>query len=249
MSKLGLVLTKAKASVLNKDFARKLVCEFIGTFYLCFADGLSDPVSVTFAPFAIGGILMTMIYAGGPISGAHYNPAVTWAFWLLGDMDFFMMAAYWTVQVIASCMAGAFALWCSGTGRVGHPYFDWSFSDVVSKALVIEFFCTFALVYVVLNTARSKKVAGNSYFGLAIGWTVLSCGIWGGPISGGAFNPADGTGLPWASGENDFEIWVYWLGPLCGAATAAGVYKFLNPDEFKTFEFSSDHEMQTTEAK
>jgi aquaporin Z len=158
-----------------------------------------------------------------------------------------MMILYWLTQIIGACMAGAFALWCVGEGHVGHPYFDWSYSDVVSKSLVIEFFCTFALVYVVLNVARSKKVAGNSYFGLAIGWTVLSCGIWGGPISGGAFNPAVGTGLPWASGENDFEIWVYWFGPLCGAASAAGIYKFTNPDEFKTFEFSGDQEMAATQ--
>jgi len=240
MDKVAVIGQKFK-EVCTKDTIRKLVVEYFGTFFLCMSDGLSDSTSVTFAPFGIGGILMVWIYAGGPISGAHYNPAVSWAFWLLGDMDLAHMCAYWLAQLLGAFMAGGFCNWIVGTnGRVGHPYFDWSYSDVVSKALVIEFLCTFALVFVVLTTARSKKVAGNSYFAMAIGWTVLSCGIWGGPISGGAFNPAAGTGLPYSSGDNDFEIWIFWLGPLCGSAFAAGIYKFTNPDEFKTFEFAAE---------
>ncbi|HVT88253.1 MAG TPA: aquaporin [Tepidisphaeraceae bacterium] len=206
---------------------RSYLTEFIGTFFLVLTIGLSIKGNKTdepflLAPLAIGSSLMIMIYMGGYISGAHYNPAVSLAVLLRGKMagrDFVPYA-------ISQC-AGAFIAVLTVYAILGKTFAP---ADGVSAArtIFVEVLYTFALALVVLNTATAPQVQDNSYFGLAIGFTVVVGAIAGGGISGGAFNPAVGTGPILASnipnGSTLANVWLYWLGPCAGGALAAIVY-------------------------
>jgi aquaporin Z len=163
----------------------KLVVEFIGTFFLVLTIGCSvlNPGSASpLAPLAIGSVLMVMVFAGGHISEAHYNPAVTLAVWLRGKCTPEELIGYIPTQV-AGAIAAALVVQFLKKPEVGAPMTP----DVV-RALVAEFLFTFALCYVVLNVATAKGTTGNSFYGLAMGFTVLSGALAVGPISGGAFN-------------------------------------------------------------
>lgn len=205
---------------------KKYITEFIGTFFLVLVVGLTGN------PVAIGSILMVMIYMGGHISGGHYNPAVSFGVYIRGKLDAKDFGMYFLFQVIGALLAAIiYFVLTSHTFApapgLGVPWW---------KSLLVEFILTFALVSVVLNTATLKKTEGNSYFGLAIGFTVLA-GIYAvAPISGGAFNPAVGIGpiiVDSISGSNSLQnIWIYIVGPLLGGAVAAWVFRFVNPGEF-----------------
>jgi aquaporin Z len=105
----------------------------------------------------------------------------------------------------------------------------------VVAALVCEILFTFALVLVVLNVATSKATEGNSYYGLAIGFTVMVGAYTVGGVSGGAFNPAVGTGpivVDFIAGDGTLgNLWIYWAGPLLGSLGALAVFQLQNPDE------------------
>src|SRR5258707_7950149 len=166
---------------------KKYLVEFIGSFLLVFTIGMTgiDPVvAVGFAPLAIGSALMVMVYAGGHVSGGHYNPAVTLAVWLRGRCPASDVPGYWTSQVVGGVAAALVALYLKGNPAVTAG------ETKVAPALVAELIGTFALAYVVLNTATAKGTAGNSNYGLAIGFTVATMAFALGAISGGAFNPA-----------------------------------------------------------
>ena len=203
----------------------KYLTEFIGTFFLVLTIGLAIGYAGNLAPLAIGASLMVMVYMGGHVSGAHYNPAVSLAACLRGKLCPTDLAIYVVVQV-----AGAFA-----ASLASYLIRDTTFAPApgpgVSRqaALLVEFLYTFALALVVLSTATAKKAEGNSYFGLAIGFTVCAAAFAGGSVSGGAFNPAVGTGPTivhaiWGTGTYEF-LWFYWAAPLAGGALAAGVFK------------------------
>ncbi|HSJ09621.1 MAG TPA: aquaporin, partial [Longimicrobiales bacterium] len=169
----------------------KLAIEAIGTFFLVLTIGLVviEPGAGAMAPLAIGSVLMVMVYMGGHISGGHYNPAVTLGVMLRGKATAAEMVGYWAAQVAGALVATlVVALLKAGAAPVAMV------PDTV-PALVAEFVFTFALVFVVLNTATAKGTEGNSYFGLAIGFTVLVGAYAAGGISGGAFNPAVSAGL------------------------------------------------------
>src|SRR5262249_15964923 len=144
------------------------------------------------APVAIGSALMVMIYAGGHISGGHYNPAVTLGVFMRGKCPASDVAGYMIAQVLAAIVAGFLVLYMKGLSP-GQPTPNPDFS--ILKALIAELLFTFALVYVVLNVATSKATAGNSNYGLAIGFTVLTGAYAVGAVSGGAFNPAVAVGI------------------------------------------------------
>jgi aquaporin Z len=218
----------------------KLAMEFIGTFFLCLTVGTSAAFS-NLAPLAIGGVLMCFIYAGAHISGANYNPAVSFALALRGALPWTHFIFYIITQLLASCIAGVVGLTMlldqvqdtDGVGKkmLGHPRVDFDkFS--ASSAVLAEVFYTFALCFVVLNVATTKVNSGNQFFGLAIGFTVTAGACAGGPVSGGAFNPAVGFGLNLVSG--DFAgMWIYQVGPYFGAALAAGAFYLTNLEEFR----------------
>src|SRR5258706_8280227 len=205
---------------------KKYLMEVIGTFFLVLVVGLTG------TPLAIGSVLMVMVYMGGHVSGAHYNPAVTLAILLQKKIDTKDAGMYILFQVVGS-MAAALVVYVI-TGNTFAPGPAATASTV--SALLVEIIFTFALVSVILNVAVSKATSGNSYFGLAIGFTVLAAAYAGGGISGGAFNPAVGLGpclIDTLVGGHDSlaHVWIYLVGPLVGGGLAALVFGFTNPDE------------------
>jgi aquaporin Z len=176
------------------------------------------------APLAIGSALMVMIYAGGHISGGHYNPAVTLAVWTRGRCETKDAIAYWVAQVIAGVVAAFVVLYMKEMPKLP----DAKALDV-GRSLVAEFLFTFALAYVVLNVATAKGTAGNSNYGLAIGFTVLTGAYAVGAISGGAFNPAVAVGITAMGLKRIADIWVFLLADLAGGAAAGSLFRFLNP--------------------
>jgi aquaporin Z len=208
---------------------KKYLTEFIGTFFLVLVVSLT--AGNPFGPIAIGSVLMVMVYAGGHISGGLYNPAVTLAILYRRKIELKEAIIYWIVQIAGGCLAGFVALHLSGIAPAIAP----SAGRTNFQATLTEVIFTFALAYVVLNVATHSKTQGNSYFGLAIGFTILVAAFAGGPISGGAFNPAVGTGITFAHalwGGGSWEhLWIYLVGPIVGGGLAGVVFDYLNPEE------------------
>lgn len=205
----------------------RYVVEFIGTFFLVFVVGMTviDPGAGALAPLAIGSALMVMVYAGGHISGGHYNPAVTLAVWLRGRIELVPALVYMVVQIVAGVVAALVVLFL----KAGSPVT--ALTPAVLPALVAEFIGTFALAYVVLNVATAKASVGNSYFGLAIGFTLVVSAFAIGAISGSAINPAVAVGLSTMGLVNWASLWIYLVANLLGGAAAALVFKALNPGD------------------
>ena len=203
----------------------KYLAEFIGTFFLVLTIGCTviGHGASPFAPLAIGSALMVMIFAGGHISGGHFNPAVTLGMWLRGKCEAKDVALYMTFQIMGAVLA-AFAVKFLKGGTAVVPL-----RPAIVPALLAEFLFTFALVYVVLNVATAKATAGNSFYGLAIGFTVLVGAFSVGNISGGAFNPAVAAGISVMGLSSWPNIWIYLIADFAGAAVAAGAFHILNP--------------------
>jgi aquaporin Z len=203
---------------------KNYVTEFIGTFFLVLTIGLTVIQGTPFAPLAIGASLMIMVYAGGHVSGGHYNPAVSLAAMLRGALPKGEYLPYVVSQVLGATAAAYVA--CIVLGKTFAPMP--AAGQPVLPALLVEFLFTFALCYVVLNSAVSKKTQGNSFYGLAIGFTIVVAAFAGGGISGGAFNPAVGIGptiINATKGGGSWSaLWIYIVGPLAGAVVAAGVF-------------------------
>jgi aquaporin Z len=166
-----------------------------------------------------------MIFAGGHISGGHFNPAVTLGVWLRGKCETKDVAPYMIFQVIGAVLAAFVVTFLKGAAAVA------PIQPATVPALVAEFLFTFALVYVVLNVATAKGTSGNSFYGLAIGFTVLVGAFSVGNISGGAFNPAVAVGISVLGLSSWAHIWIYLLAEFAGATFAAGAFKALNPAE------------------
>jgi aquaporin Z len=201
----------------------KLLTELVGTFLFFTVIALSGPIG-PLAPLAIGGALMVMVYMGGHISGAHYNPAVSLAVFLRGKIGVTELVSYWAVQLVAAALAFTFGYLVSGQSGGIHP----GHGVGTFSALAVEFVFTAALANVVLNVAATRATQGNSFYGLAIGFTIVVAAFAGGPISGGAFNPAVGFGATLGSalyaGGSWSDLWLYFVGPLLGAAVGAGIH-------------------------
>ena len=204
---------------------RNLVTEFIGTFFLVFTICLTVTGEVPMAPLAIGCSLMVMVYMGGHISGGHYNPAVSLAVLLRGKMSGKDFIPYVVAQVLGAIVAAYLSSVIFGRTIPIAP----SANASVVAALLVEILFTFALALVVLNVATHPDVKGNSFYGLAIGFTIVVAAFAGGGISGGAFNPAVGTGITVVhallGGGSFASWWLYLVGPFMGGALAAVVYK------------------------
>jgi aquaporin Z len=209
---------------------RAYLTEAIGTFFLVLTVCLTVIGGVAMAPLAIGASLMIMVYMGGHISGGHYNPAVTLAVAMRGKLPGKQVVPYWISQLVGAIAAALVARFALGQTFAPAP----AVTASALGALVIEFVYTFALCIVVLQTATSAKTQGNSYYGLAIGFTIVVAAFAGGPISGGAFNPAVGSGptiVHAMLGGGSFQhLWLYIVGPLLGGAAAAIVFKLQGGD-------------------
>lgn len=211
---------------------RKLITEFIGTFFLVLTIGLTVLIGTEFAPIAIGSILMVLVYMGGHISGAHYNPAVSLAVWMRGRMEAGEVAPYMITQVVAAVVAALVVYVVNDRPLQVSPAAETGMFEF----FLLEVLFTFALVLVILNVATAKSTEGNSYYGLAIGFTVLAGAFAAGPISGGAFNPAVALGpiiidATVGDGSTLGSLWVYLVATFAGGALAAVVFKMQNPDD------------------
>jgi aquaporin Z len=203
----------------------RYLTESIGTFFLVLTIGLTVLGGSPMAPLAIGASLMVMVYMGGHISGAHYNPAVSLALFLRGTF-----AASELLPYMLSQLAGAFA-----AGLVVYIIFGRTFvpapaaTSTVTAALLVEILYTTALALVVMNVATAPATKGNSFYGLAIGFTVAAGAFAGGPISGGAYNPAVGLGPgivhALISRAPIGHVWLYIVGPCLGGAIAAVIFR------------------------
>ena len=204
----------------------KLLTELIGTFFLVLTIGLVVSSGTPLGALAIGSVLVVMVYMGGHISGAHYNPAITLGVMMRGKIERGEALQYMVAQVVGAILAAFVAMHLTG-GDTFAPAPGAGASTI--QVLLAEFLFTFALVLVVLQTATNEKTAGNSYFGLAIGFTVMVGAFAVGDISGGAFNPAVGIGSTLVNatmGSGGFgDLWFYLVGPFAGGALAAVVYK------------------------
>lgn len=212
---------------------KKYLVEFIGTFFLVFTIGMTviAPGAGDLAPLAIGSVLAVMIYAGGHVSGGHYNPAVTLGVWLRGKCDGGDVLPYLLAQSGAALLA-SFVVTTLKSGFVAQAAaLAGPMTPAVLPALVAEFLFTFALVWVVLNTATTKSTGGNSYYGFAIGFTVLAGAYAVGGISGGAFNPAVALGLCTMGVVAWGSLWVYLAAHLAGGVAAAAAYKIANESD------------------
>ncbi|MFI6044899.1 aquaporin [Nocardia sp. NPDC051321] len=207
------------------NIARKLTVEGIGTFFLVFTVGSAVRSGSSLAPLAIGAVLMVMVYAGGHISGAHYNPAVTLAALVRGRIKLLAAVGYWLTQVVAGVVAAVVVRLVVGgaPGRSLSPS-----GHLLADALVAELVFTFALAYVVLNVATSADHPNNSFYGLAIGFTVAAGAVAVGGISGAAFNPAVLLG-GMVMGIFGTSTLFYLIVQLLGAAAAGLVFRMLNP--------------------
>jgi aquaporin Z len=209
---------------------KKYLVEFIGTFFLVFTIGMSvlAPGAGNLAPFAIAAGLMVMVYAGGHVSGAHYNPAVTLAVWLRGKCAASDVGPYIGAQV-AGALVASFAVKALKTGLVAKAAaLGGPMTPEILPALLAEFLFTFALVWVILNVATAKGTSGNSFYGAAIALTVLAGALAVGGVSGGVFNPAVAIGVCTMGIVSWGSIWIYFAANVTGAVAAALAYKQVN---------------------
>lgn len=206
----------------------KYVYEFIGTFFLVLTVGMTvlNPNSAgLLAPLAIGSILAVMVFAGGHLSGGHYNPAVSLAVFLRKKLSAEDLGLYWIAQLLAGVAAAFTVMYLKGTAG------DKPLEPDHLKALLAEFLFTFALCFVVLNVATAKATAGNSYFGWAIGFTVLVGAYAVGAISSGAFNPAVALGITLLNLSKWSNLWIFIVGNLAGGAVAALLFNAAHPEK------------------
>jgi aquaporin Z len=202
----------------------KYVMEFIGTFFLVFTIGctvVGNGVG-TLAPIAIGVALMAMVFAGGHISGAHYNPAITLGMYIRGKIEAKNVVPYMIFQIVGAALAAMLVKYLKA-GAIVTPM-----TPAVVPALIAEFLFTFALVFVVLNVATAKGTAGNSFYGLAIGLTVTAGAFSVGNISGGAFNPSVAIGICMMNLVAWSSIWIFLVANFLGGAVAGLLFKALD---------------------
>ena len=216
------------AEVAGPTAGRKYATELIGTFIFLFTIAAAVLSASSLAPLAIGSVLMVMIYAGGHISGGHYNPAVTLAALVRGRIGLRDAVGYWVAQIVGGLLGMALARWVIHPAQVTTLALS---GHLLAAAFVAELLFTFALCYVVLNVATSKDHPNNSFYGLAIGFTVLTGAIAVGTISGGVFNPAVAIGgaaiglFAWPT------LWAYLVAQVVAATAAGLIFLFLNPDD------------------
>lgn len=202
----------------------KYIVEFIGTFFLVLTIGCTviPGAAGVIPPLAIGFALAVMVYAGGHISGGHYNPAVTLAATLRGACTISDAVPYMIFQVLGAGVAALAVKFLVGTPKAAAG------TLAVGPAFLAEFLFTFALAWVVLNAATATANASNSFYGLAIGGTVMVGAFAVGGISGGAFNPAVAIGATIMGLVQPSQVWIHLVADFLGGAAAAIAFKTLS---------------------
>ena len=218
--------------MMHRALARSLVAELIGTFALVFAgcgaimvDAKTGALGHVGIAISFGLVIMVMIYALGHVSGAHFNPAVTFAFALGRHFPWPRVGLYWIAQLAGAILAAL--LLRASLGNIAHVGATLpSGSD--GQSFVWEFVLTFFLMLVIMAVATDTRAVGEAA-AIAIGATVGLDAMFGGLVSGASMNPARSLGPGFVSGDLH-AIWVYLLAPLIGASVAAAVYLFLRDE-------------------
>jgi len=225
---ISLMIVKLASKTALPKVLAPYYAEFYGTMMLTLVITLSGGVGSVLAPFAIGSILMSMVFTYGHLSGGHYNPAVSFAVMIRGKLTPKRWVFYAMSQVIGGICGAALGNYIlpEGFDTPVPGYVD----NQLGPAFAAEFFFSLALCTTVLNTATTISAGQNSFYGLAIGFTVLSAAVAVGPICGAVFNPAVGTGLLAIAGKGS-DIWFYWAAPMCGGAVAGVMFHLINSDE------------------
>ena len=206
---------------------KKYTVEFIGAFFWVLTMGMTliEPGAGNLAPLAVGAVLMVMVYAGNHISGAHYNPAVTLAVWLRGRFEGSEVPGYMISQMLGATLAALIVRFLKGGHEVIPTALD------ITAALLAEMIFTFALAFVFLNVLTAKKNKGNTYFGLALGFTVAAGMYAMGSVSVGVFNPAAALGISIMGVSSWVNLWLYFIANFLGGALAAIIFTYLHPDD------------------
>jgi MIP family channel proteins len=216
---------------------RALLAEAIGTFALVFAgcgaimvnaktDGALGQVGIA---ISFGLVIMAMIYAAGHVSGAHFNPAVSFAFALTRHFPWRRLAGYWMAQAVGAVAAAAILRGSLGDiADLGAT--TPSGSD--GQAFLWELILTFFLMFVIMAVATDTRAVGEAA-AIAIGGTVGLDAMFGGPITGASMNPARSLGPALIAPEFD-SLWLYLLAPLVGAALGAVAYQLVRGEQART---------------
>jgi MIP family channel proteins len=218
---------KGNRHLLNES--RTLLAEAIGTFGLVFAgcgaiviDAQTGAIGHIGIAITFGLIIMTMIYAVGHISGAHFNPAVTLAFAITRHLPWPRAVGYWSAQLLGAIAAALLLRELFGnTANLGATIPNGS----DRQSLVLEGVLTFFLMFVIISVATDVRAVGQAA-AIAIGGTVGLEAMFAGPISGASMNPARSLGPALVSGTWDAQ-WIYVVGPLVGAVLGALCYQFI----------------------
>ena len=220
------------SQLMYRSSIRDCAVEAIGTFFLLFA--IASPNAT---PLAVGSALMVMVYAGGHLSGAHYNPAITVAVQLakhatrprLGASTTIAGVVVYMLSQMTGAVLGVLAADAVHDTASGDCRFQPREGATTINILLAEMLATFALCYVVLQTAVHKDNGSKSFYGLSIGFTVLSMAHAVGSVSGGAFNPAVATAFVLVDGSSCSTLWHYWLAPTLGGILASMAFVYLAP--------------------
>lgn len=205
------------------------IAEFIGTFFLVFfgcgsviLSQVEPSFSVSSIPIIFGGTVSIMIYAVGHISGAHFNPAVTIAFWGNRNFPLKRVFGYLVSQFLGAGLASFihFLIW----GNI-HDFGATGFSHSVEIAFMVEVILSFVLMFVITSVATDSRAVGE-LAGIAIGSTVAIAAFVGGPLTGASMNPARSLAPALFSGETAY-LWVYILAPVLGAFLGAKCYEWI----------------------
>ncbi|HEX6333887.1 MAG TPA: MIP/aquaporin family protein [Flavisolibacter sp.] len=198
---------------------KKNTVEFIGTFFLVAGALFGGAIGASLA-------LMVVIYAGGHISGAHYNPAVTVAMLIRKKITTAELPGYFIAQFLGAALAAVLVYYVFE--KQGVVADCTPLDEMTGRAFAAELISTFLLAFVVLNVATAKGTAGNSFYGLAIAGTVLAMAMAFGQYSGGVFNPAVGVGLAIHKSICWNQLWLFFVAPVAGGVLAAYVFRWTN---------------------
>ncbi len=209
---------------------KALLAEFIGTFFLVFIGAGVAVVTGDLLMIALshGLVIVSMAYAFGAISGAHLNPAVTFATALRGRMDWTDAASYWVTQLLGGVAGAAALMFIFGSADFGLG--QTAPAVPALQAVVLEALMTYMLVNAVLHTTEKK--ASTPFAGLVIGLTLSAAILFAGPITGGSLTPARSFGPALFTNSLD-SVWIYVVGPFVGAAVAAGAHSLFKNKKIK----------------
>lgn len=205
------------------------LAEFIGTYFLVFFGcgavilaEQKEPALALAIPIVFGGAVATMIYATGHLSGAHFNPAVTFSFWANRHFPSKKLFGYITAQCLGALLASLSHLIIFGSQ---HSFGSTTFHVSIGVAVFVEFLLSFSLMFVIMAVATDSRAVGE-LAGLAIGLTVTLCAYVGGPLTAASMNPARSLGPNLLAGQWQV-LWIYMFIPFIGTFFGGKVYEWI----------------------